>query len=132
MVRDAEGHTKVVTIAVDGAADGEDDAERATRKLAGSLLVKSSFSWLGSVLGTGAVRTRRRRLSRWTPRIVSFSPTTTSSCRRALAPTGADASGMAGQPELALSCRLGRGSHRFHVITNDLTHAYIDENMGTS
>jgi hypothetical protein len=24
------------------------------------------------------------------------------------------------------------GAHRYHVITNDLTHAYIDENMGTS
>ncbi|HEY2812074.1 MAG TPA: bifunctional ornithine acetyltransferase/N-acetylglutamate synthase, partial [Acidimicrobiales bacterium] len=42
MVRDAEGHTKVVTIVVDEAATVE-DAERAARKLAGSLLVKSSF-----------------------------------------------------------------------------------------
>ena len=42
MVRDAEGDTKVVTIVVDGAAT-DDEAERAARKLAGSLLVKSSF-----------------------------------------------------------------------------------------
>ena len=27
---------------------------------------------------------------------------------------------------------LGVGTGRAHVLTNDLTHAYIDENMGTS
>ncbi len=42
MARDAEGHTKVVTISVEEAASVA-EAERAARKLAGSLLVKSSF-----------------------------------------------------------------------------------------
>jgi N-acetylglutamate synthase/N-acetylornithine aminotransferase len=31
-----------------------------------------------------------------------------------------------------LVCDLGLGPGRALVLTNDLTHAYIDENMGTS
>ncbi len=42
MAGDAEGHTKVVTVEVVGAAD-DGEAERAARKLATSLLVKCSF-----------------------------------------------------------------------------------------
>jgi N-acetylglutamate synthase/N-acetylornithine aminotransferase len=47
-------------------------------------------------------------------------------------PTGADASSIAKQPEFTLACRLGAGRHNYFVHTNDLTHAYVDENMGTS
>ena len=38
---------------------------------------------------------------------------------------------MAGR-NLAITVDLGVGSGRAHVLTNDLTHAYIDENRGTS
>jgi N-acetylglutamate synthase/N-acetylornithine aminotransferase len=38
---------------------------------------------------------------------------------------------MAGR-HLTVTVDLGVGSGRAHVLTNDLTHAYIDENMGTS
>ena len=33
---------------------------------------------------------------------------------------------------LASCADLGLGDGRARVLTNDLTHAYIDENMGTS
>jgi N-acetylglutamate synthase/N-acetylornithine aminotransferase len=48
------------------------------------------------------------------------------------APTGADASPVLQQPEFTLMCRLGAGSSSYFVYTNDLSHAYIDENMTTS
>jgi N-acetylglutamate synthase/N-acetylornithine aminotransferase len=31
-----------------------------------------------------------------------------------------------------ITCDLGLGSGQGVILTNDLTHAYIDENMGTS
>src|SRR5205085_2264505 len=62
MAADAEGHTKVVTVEIAGAAD-DVEAERAARKLATSLLVKCSFygndPYWGRVLsdlGTAGVR----------------------------------------------------------------------------
>jgi N-acetylglutamate synthase/N-acetylornithine aminotransferase len=33
---------------------------------------------------------------------------------------------------LHVRCDLGLGNGHGHVLTNDLTHAYVDENMGTS
>jgi glutamate N-acetyltransferase/amino-acid N-acetyltransferase len=51
---------------------------------------------------------------------------------RGLAPTGADARPVSAAPEFTLTCKLGVGTHRYHVHTNDLSHAYIDENMRTS
>jgi len=129
MVHDAEGHTKVVTVVVEGAAT-EDDAERAARKLAGSLLVKSSFygsdPYWGRVLSELGVA----NISMDTDKVtIAYGDVVVS---KGLAPTGADASAVAASPEFTVTCTLGVGAHRYHVITNDLTHAYIDENMGTS
>ena len=129
MARDAEGHTKVVTIEVTGAASAE-EADRAARKLATSLLVKCSFygsdPYWGRVLsdlGTCGVQLDVENIT------VAYDGVVVS---RGLAPTGADASGVAQQAELTLSCDLGVGNGRSWVWTNDLTHAYVDENMGTS
>jgi glutamate N-acetyltransferase/amino-acid N-acetyltransferase len=36
------------------------------------------------------------------------------------------------QRDLAITAHLGLGDGTATVLTNDLTHAYIDENMGTS
>jgi glutamate N-acetyltransferase/amino-acid N-acetyltransferase len=129
MVRDAEGHTKVVTVVVDEAAT-EDEAERAARKLAGSLLVKSSFYGSDPYWG--------RVLSELGVANIAMDPETVTIAydnvivSKGLAPTGENASAVAAQPEFTLTCTLGAGPHRYHVHTNDLTHAYIDENMGTS
>jgi glutamate N-acetyltransferase/amino-acid N-acetyltransferase len=51
---------------------------------------------------------------------------------KGLAPTGADAADAAGKPEFTLTCDLGVGDGAAWLLTNDLTHAYVDENMGTS
>ena len=51
---------------------------------------------------------------------------------KGLAPTGADASAVVARPEFTLRCDLGAGRGSWFVLTNDLSHAYVDENMGTS
>jgi glutamate N-acetyltransferase/amino-acid N-acetyltransferase len=129
MVRDAEGHTKVVKIVVEEAAT-EEEAERAARRLAGSLLVKSSFygsdPYWGRVLselGVADIAMDTDLVS------IAYDDVVVS---RGLAPTGADARPTTAAPEFTLTCRLGVGTHEYHVHTNDLSHAYIDENMRTS
>jgi len=108
----------------------EAEAERAARKLAASLLVKSSFygsdPYWGRVLselGVADIAMDTGLVS------ISYDDVVVS---RGLAPTGADARGVAEAPEFTLTCKLGVGTHRYRVHTNDLSHAYIDENMRTS
>jgi glutamate N-acetyltransferase/amino-acid N-acetyltransferase len=129
MVRDAEGHTKVVTISVEEAASVA-DAERAARKLAGSLLVKASLygadPYWGRVLSELGVAGVALDVDGVT---IAYDDVVVSKGR---APTGADASAIVKQPEFTLTCRLGAGSHSYFVHTNDLSHAYVSENMGTS
>jgi glutamate N-acetyltransferase/amino-acid N-acetyltransferase len=129
MVRDAEGHTKVVTISVEEAASAA-EAERAARKLAGSLLVKASLygsdPYWGRVLSELGVAGVALDVDGVT---IAYDDVVVSKGR---APTGADASAIAKQPEFTLTCRLGAGRHSYFVHTNDLSHAYVDENMGTS
>ncbi len=129
MVQDAEGHTKVVSIRVEGATTSE-DAERAARKLATSLLVKSSFygsdPYWGRVLsdlGTAGVAMDVDSVT------IAYGDVVVS---KGLAPTGADASDVAAASTFALTCNLGVGNASYEVWTNDLSHAYIDENMTTS
>ncbi|MEY2450355.1 MAG: glutamate N-acetyltransferase / amino-acid N-acetyltransferase [Acidimicrobiaceae bacterium] len=129
MVRDAEGHTKVVTISVEEAGSAA-EAERAARKLAGSLLVKTSLygsdPYWGRVLSELGVAGVAMDVDAVT---IAYDDIVVSMGR---APTGADASAVAQRPEFTLTCRLGAGRHSYFVHTNDLTHAYVDENMGTS
>ena len=129
MARDAEGHTKVVRVEITGAAS-DDEADRAARKLATSLLVKCSFygddPYWGRVLsdlGTAGVAVDVDNVT------VAYDGVLVA---KGLAPTGADASAVVKQPEFTLACDLGVGDGRAWVLTNDLTHAYVDENMGTS
>jgi glutamate N-acetyltransferase/amino-acid N-acetyltransferase len=129
MAADAEGHTKVVTIEITGAAD-DAEADRAARKLATSLLVKCSFygndPYWGRVLsdlGTAGVALDVDAVT------VAYEDVVVST---GLAPTGADAAHVAAQPTFTLRCDLGVGTGSSWVVTNDLTHAYVDENMGTS
>ncbi|MGI8662708.1 MAG: bifunctional glutamate N-acetyltransferase/amino-acid acetyltransferase ArgJ [Acidimicrobiales bacterium] len=129
MVHDAEGHTKVVRVEITGAATNE-EADRAARKLATSLLVKCSFfgsdPYWGRVLsdlGTAGVAVDIGTVT------VAYGDVVVS---RGLAPTGADAADVVRRPELTLACDLGAGDGFAWVFTNDLSHAYVDENMGRS
>jgi glutamate N-acetyltransferase/amino-acid N-acetyltransferase len=129
---DAEGATKVVTIRVTGARN---DAEAATaaRKVAQSQLVKCSLYgrdpyWgrVVSELGTAGVGFDLDRVT------VSYGGVMV--CRGGVAidhDVAALVKVMA-ERHLTLSADLGLGTGQGAIVTNDLTHAYIDENVGTS
>jgi len=132
MVGDAEGHTKVVKVRVTGAAS-DDEARRAARKVAESQLVKCS--WYGkdpywgrvaSDLGTAGVELDVTALS------IAYGGTVVSrGCVEVDHDRAAVVAHMEGE-YLDLTCDLGVGSGAARILTNDLTHAYVDENMGTS
>jgi glutamate N-acetyltransferase / amino-acid N-acetyltransferase len=132
MVGDAEGHTKFVRVRVTGAAsDGE--ARQAARKVAESQLTKCS--WFGadpywgrvaSDLGSAGVKLDLGELT------IAYGGTVVSrGCAGVEHDAAAVAEHMAGK-YLELQCDLGVGDGQARVLTNDLTHGYIDENKGTS
>jgi glutamate N-acetyltransferase/amino-acid N-acetyltransferase len=132
MVGDAEGHTKVVTVRVTGAAS-EAEARQAARKVADSQLVKCS--WYGgdpywgrvaSDLGTAGVELDPGALT-----IAYGGTVVTRGCVPVDHDAAAVAAHMAGE-HLDLHCDLGVGHGRARILTNDLAHGYIDENRGTS
>jgi glutamate N-acetyltransferase/amino-acid N-acetyltransferase len=132
MVGDAEGHTKVVRVRITGAWT-DDEARRAGRKIADSQLVKCSWYgkdpyWgrIASDLGTAGVRLDTRALT------IAYGGTVVSrGCVGVDHDEVALADHMAGE-YLEVHCDLGMGNGSARILTNDLTHAYVDENMGTS
>ena len=132
MVGDAEGHTKVVEVRVVGALS-DDEARVGARKVAESQLVKCS--WYGrdpywgrvaSELGTAGITFEPDKLSvRYGDLVIAEGGVT------APVDEGALAAYMA-QDHLEVTANLGLGDGTARILTNDLTHAYIDENMGTS
>jgi glutamate N-acetyltransferase / amino-acid N-acetyltransferase len=132
MAGDAEGATKVVRVTVSGAHD-DVEADMAARSVANSVLCKCS--WYGcdpywgrvaSELGAAGVRFEPSRLR------ISYGGVLVADKGYAAAhDADAVAAHMAGR-HIDLVCDLGLGPGRATVLTNDLTHAYVDENMGTS
>jgi glutamate N-acetyltransferase / amino-acid N-acetyltransferase len=132
MVADAEGHTKVVRVTVTGAAS-DAEARVGARKVASSQLVKCS--WYGkdpywgrvaSELGTAGIELQADRLSvRYGDLLVAEGGVTVDVDPEALAR-------YMEQEWIDVTADLGLGAGSARVLTNDLTHAYVDENMGTS
>jgi len=132
MAADAEGATKVVHVAVSGARSDE-EAHRAARKVADSLLVKCSFNgadpYFGRVLselGTAGVAFDLDRAQ------VAYGGIVVCDKGVAVDHDGpAVAAHMAGR-QIELACELGLGSGSSVVLTTDLGYGYIDENRTTS
>jgi glutamate N-acetyltransferase/amino-acid N-acetyltransferase len=132
MVGDAEGHTKAVRVHVTGATD-DAQARIGARKVAESQLVKCS--WYGrdpywgrvaSELGSAGIDFDPDRLTvRYGDLVVAAGGVTVAVDEAALA-------AYMGQEWLDVTADLGLGTGAARVLTNDLTHAYVDENMGTS
>jgi glutamate N-acetyltransferase / amino-acid N-acetyltransferase len=132
MAGDAEGATKVVRITVAG-AHSDAEADQAARAVANSVLCKCS--WYGcdpywgrvaSELGAAGVRFEPSRLQ------ISYGGVLVADKGYAAShDSEAVTTHMAGR-HLDVLCDLGLGPGRATVLTNDLTHAYVDENMGTS
>jgi glutamate N-acetyltransferase/amino-acid N-acetyltransferase len=132
MVADAEGATKLVRIHVDG-AHSDDEARTAARAVASSQLTKCSWYgedpyWgrIASDLGSAGVA--------FDPVLLSIAYGDTVVCRHGVEvehDTAAVTAHMA-QRDISVTTHLGLGGGKATVLTCDLTHAYVDENMGTS
>lgn len=132
MANDAEGATKVVRITVTGAAS-DHEATAGARAVAECQLIKCS--WYGndpywgrvaSEVGASGIEFEQAKVA------VSYGTFL-------VAEAGIDAvhdeAGLAAymrQRFIDITVDLGLGAGSGHVLTVDLTHGYVDENMGTS
>ena len=132
LAEDAEGTTRVASITVEGAVS-EDDARRAGRQVALSLLVKTSLfgadPYWGRVVSELGASGAQFDLD-----LVSIAYGGTVVCRNGVAvehDTEAVEAHMKGS-HVEVKCDLGLGDASATVLTTDLGHGYIDENMRTS
>lgn len=132
MAGDAEGATKVVQLTVTGAAD-DGDAGAGARQIARSALCKCSWYgqdpyWgrLASELGSAGIEFDQERIS------VAYGDTVVAAGGVTIAHDEAAVAAHMAQRHLTITCDLGLGTGTATVLTNDLTHAYIDENTGGS
>jgi len=134
MAADAEGGSRVVRVRVMGAADHREAAAGA-RKIAQSQLVKCSFYgqdpyWgrVVSELGSAGIAFQLDRVR------ISYGGITV--CRggvEATNPADADAlKAVMASDTVEVVAHLGLGPGEASMITCDLGHGYIDENMTTS
>lgn|SRR5487761_2054742 len=132
MAADAEGTTKVAAISVTGARS-DADARLAARNVAGSLLVKTSLFgsdpyWgrIVSELGSSGADFELTKVEiRYGDVLVFSGGEEIPHDRDALVAYLSNA-------EVEVNCDLGLAAGSCKVITTDLGHAYIDENMRTS
>ena len=129
IARDGEGATKLVTVRVAGAASGA-DAERAARRIANSLLVKTALfggdaNW-GRILQTVGAARVRLKLDRAVVRLGGVT------VFRAGASAGPAARRRAARklqaPEVEVAIDLGAGRSTAHVWTCDLGIDYVKIN----
>jgi glutamate N-acetyltransferase/amino-acid N-acetyltransferase len=132
MAGDAEGATKVVRVKVIGAA-GDDEAARGARKVAESQLCKCS--WYGQDPYWGRIASELGSAG------IEYDPDAV--CISYGGVVVADGGVTVDHDEtkvrehlagrhLDIVADLNLGDGTGWILTNDLTHAYVDENMGTS
>lgn len=132
MAGDAEGATKVVRLRVTGAAS-DAEAERGARKVADSQLVKCSWYgrdpyWgrIASELGSAGIAFDPDAVR------IAYGPHVVADGGLAVDHDEAGLAAYLAARHLEITADLGVGPGAATVVTNDLTHAYVDENMGTS
>jgi glutamate N-acetyltransferase/amino-acid N-acetyltransferase len=132
MASDAEGATKLATVVVRGARSAA-EARTAARGVARSQLVQCSLygkdPYWGRVLSElGASG------ARFDPERVDIAYQGIEVCRNGIAAPH-DAAALAERmavKDIAIDCDLHAGTGTATVTFTDLSHAYVDENMGTS
>jgi glutamate N-acetyltransferase/amino-acid N-acetyltransferase len=132
MARDAEGATKLARVTVRGAGS-DDDARRAARQVAASQLVQCSLNgedpYWGRVLSELGVSG-----ASFEPEEVEIAYNGVVACRAGIA-AAVDPNALAATmkaTEIHIECDLRAGVHEASMLFTDLSHAYIDENRGTS
>jgi glutamate N-acetyltransferase/amino-acid N-acetyltransferase len=132
MAGDAEGATKVVHVTVTGARD-DAQAAAAARKIAESQLVKCSFYGEDPYWGRVVSEAGSAGID-FDPDAVCVAYGDVTVCRNGVE-VDHDAAAVKAhltQRDVHLTVTLALGDGQASVLTNDLTHAYIDENMRTS
>jgi glutamate N-acetyltransferase/amino-acid N-acetyltransferase len=132
MAGDAEGATKVVRVVVEGAAS-DADAERGARAIAKSALCKCS--WFGEDPYWGRIASELGASGMaFDPELVSiaYGGVTVAAAGVTVDHDEGAVRAHLARRHLEISADVGLGSGRAVVLTNDLTPAYIDENMRTS
>ena len=132
MAADAEGATKLATVVVRGARSAV-EARTAARAVARSQLVQCSLygsdPYWGRVLSElGASG------ARFDPERVDVSYQGVVVCRDGVAAPHDEAAlaALMAQRDIAIDCDLHAGTGTARINFTDLSHAYVDENMGTS
>jgi glutamate N-acetyltransferase/amino-acid N-acetyltransferase len=132
MARDAEGATKFVRVEVVGARTA-DDARIAARAVANSQLVQCSLNggdayWgrVLSELGASGALIDPENVS------ISYNGVTVCGAGIACAHDEAALAAAMASHDIDVRCELHLGAGAAHVLTTDLSHAYIDENRRTS
>jgi glutamate N-acetyltransferase/amino-acid N-acetyltransferase len=134
MAADAEGATKVIRVRVVGAASAE-DASAGARKIAQSLLVKCSFYgedpyWgrVVSELGSAGIAFDLNEVR------ISYGgiPVCMGGVEARHPDDAVALKAVMAAPTIELLADLGLGVGEAAIVTTDLGHGYIDENMGTS
>ncbi|HYI60971.1 MAG TPA: bifunctional glutamate N-acetyltransferase/amino-acid acetyltransferase ArgJ [Acidimicrobiales bacterium] len=132
MADDAEGATKVVRLTVTGAAS-DAEARAGARQIARSVLCRCSWYgrdpyWgrLASELGSAGITFEQERVA------VAYGGVTVAAGGVSVAHDAEAVAAHMDQRYLHIACDLGLGAGTATVLTNDLSHAYVDENMGTS
>jgi glutamate N-acetyltransferase/amino-acid N-acetyltransferase len=132
IARDAEGVTKLVRVEVEGARSRA-DAARAARAVANSLLVKCS--WYGQDPYWGRVLSELGASGSFIdPDRVSIAYNGIVVCEHGIAAAHDEAAARETMTrrEIVVTADLRLGNGEATILTTDLGHGYIDENMGTS
>jgi glutamate N-acetyltransferase/amino-acid N-acetyltransferase len=135
MALDAEGATKCVTLHVRGARN-DHEAQLAARQVASSQLVQCSLygkdPYWGRVVSELGVSG-----ARFDPEAVEVAYDAVTVCRNGIA-AEIDQSQVEAlwatmhRRDISITCDLHNGNGEATMLFTDLTHAYVDENMGTS
>jgi glutamate N-acetyltransferase / amino-acid N-acetyltransferase len=132
MVCDAEGATKLVRVEVKGAAN-DDDAAMAARRIAEAELTKCSWygedPYWGRVVSEAASSGADFDVDKVS---VAYGGVVVAAGGVAVAHDAEAVAAHMKEQRIDVTVDLGLGDGEWWLLTNDLTHAYIDENMGTS
>ncbi|MEE9227805.1 MAG: bifunctional glutamate N-acetyltransferase/amino-acid acetyltransferase ArgJ [Acidimicrobiia bacterium] len=132
MADDAEGSTKTVIVRVQGARSDE-EAAVAARAVANCQLVKCSWYGQSPYWGRVAAQVGASGVA-FDPDLVSVAYGGVVTARNGVAAPHDEAaiSRLYAERRIPITVDLGLGAGHAEIITTDLTHAYIDENMGKS
>jgi glutamate N-acetyltransferase/amino-acid N-acetyltransferase len=128
IVKDGEGATKLIEIHISGAHD-EDEAERAARSIANSLLVKTAFhgadaNWgrIMAALGYSGIRFSPEKVELWLDDLAILKP------NFHIALDEAKAKAVLSKPEVVLHVHLHQGDASIRFWTCDLSAKYVEIN----